>query len=63
MAWLAGAWTVIKALPELISVAKLAIQAYLDIKAELERRKRDEEARKAIAENDKKKMEELLGKK
>lgn len=63
MAWLAGAWSVIKVLPELISVAKLAIQAYLDIKAELARRKREEEARKAVEEHDQKKMEELLGKK
>lgn len=63
MGWLSGALTIIKAIPDLITVAKLAIQAYLELKEQLERAKKNREMQEALDAGDRKKVEELFGKK
>lgn len=63
MAWLVGAWKIVKEIPTMLTIAKAIFDAYIELKRKIEQNKKNEEADKAIAENDKKKMEELLGKK
>lgn len=63
MAWLTGALEIIKAIPTVVTVIKYVWDAYLEMKDTLERRKKDEEMKKALADGDHKKVEELLGKK
>lgn len=63
MAWLIGAWKIVKEIPTMLTIAKAIFDAYVELKKRIEQNKKNDEADKAIAENDKKKMEELLGKK